>query len=68
MEGAKTGEKHKVCSENGNTVKGSCFTVNTCPLTNILQFRKEFDSLSNFIFVTIKTDVQRVPLFYRREN
>lgn len=41
-------EKYKVCSENGNTVKGSCITVNTCHLTNVLHLRKEFDSLYNF--------------------
>lgn len=32
MERAKTGGNIKVCSENGNTVKGSCITVNTCHL------------------------------------
>lgn len=58
-------EKQKVCSENGNALKGSCITVNTCHLTNDLQFRKEFDSLSNFISTTIRRDVQRVSLFYR---
>ena len=48
MERAKTQEKYKVCSENGNTVKGSCITGSTYHLSNVLHLRKEFDSLYNF--------------------
>ena len=64
MERAKTGGKYKVCSENGNTVKGSCITVNTCHLTNVLHLRKEFDSLHNFFHLCNKLGQMRREYFY----
>lgn len=34
-----------MCSENGNTGKGSCIPVHTFHLTYVLQFGNNFDSL-----------------------
>lgn len=38
-----------------------------CPLTNVLQFRREFDSLSNFIFITIRTCAESTSLSHMRK-